>query len=125
MEYKMSDAERYIMGCFWDRGSMKSDELASMVIEKGWKQTTLLTFLSRLAAKGMLQVEKRGKANLYTPLVSEEEYLNMESRQFLDEMYGGSAKNFLAAMIDSRGLTKEDIGELREWLNRQEVDEDA
>lgn len=125
MEYKMSDAERYVMGCFWSKGSMKSDEVASMVVEKGWKQTTLLTFLSRLAAKGMLRVDKKGKSNLYTPIVSEEEYLKIESRQFLDEMYAGSAKSFLAAMIDSRGLTKEDIGELREWLNSQEVDDDA
>lgn len=123
MEWKLSESEQYIMQFFWRHGPMKSDELAEKVAEKGWKTTTLLTFLSRLAAKGMLQVQKQGRANLYAPLVTQEAYRSQLSQEFLDEMYAGSAKNFLAALLDSRGLSASDVEELRTWLEGQEVEE--
>lgn len=121
---KLSEAERYIMNKFWLHGAMYSDELAGLVAEKGWKTTTLLTFLSRLAAKEMLTVEKKGKANRYIPAVTQSAYRREEGMMFLDERYGGSAKDFLAAIVDGKGLTKADITELRQWLSEQE-DENA
>ena len=119
-EPRLSETELYIMRLFWQHGPMKSESLAVLVAERSWKSTTLLTFLSRLAAKGILRVEKQGKSNLYSPLISEQEYLHQESKIFLDQMYGGSARDFLAAMVDSRGITKNDLAELKDWLSRQE-----
>jgi predicted transcriptional regulator len=121
---QLSKAEAYIMQRFWQHGPLRSDELAPLVAEKGWKTTTLLTFLSRLAAKDVLHVQKQGKANLYLPCITEEEYRRTESEAFLQQIYGGSAKNFLAALVDSRGLSRKDLDELRHWLNEQEVDDD-
>ena len=121
-EYKLSDAELLVMRQFWAHGPMKSDELAARVAEKGWKPTTLLTFLSRLAAKGMLAVEKQGKANLYRPLLSHREYARAESRVLLDALFDGSAQDFLAAMVEGRGIPAEELAEMRAWLARQEVD---
>ena len=120
-DYSLSEAELYIMLQFWQNGAMKSEQLAPLVADKGWKPTTLLTFLSRLAAKGMLKAEKQGKANLYTPLVQQQQYREMESRQFLDEMYNGSARDFFVAMVNSKNLSAQEIAELKKWLNEQEV----
>lgn len=120
-ELQLSEAELYIMQWFWQRGAMKTDELSALVAPREWKPTTLLTFLSRLAAKGMLQVERQGKSNLYSPLVTETHWRASESRSFLNEMHGGSARNFLAAMTDAHGLSREDISELKAWLDEQEV----
>ena len=69
-------------------------------------------------------MQKQGKANLYSPCITEKEYRRSESEAFLQQMYGGSAKNFLAALVDSRGLSREDLDELRHWLDEQEVDDD-
>lgn len=123
-DIRLSEAESYIMQCFWQHGPLRSDELAPLVADRGWKTTTLLTFLSRLAAKGMLTVQKQGKANLYSPCVSAEEYRQTESRAFLQQMYGGSAKDFMAAMVDARGISKTELEELRAWLDAQEVEDD-
>lgn len=119
-DIRLSEAEAYIMQLFWENGAMKTDELSGLVAEKEWKPTTLLTFLSRLVAKGMLEAEKQGKANLYRPLVGREEYLQGEGRAFLNEMYGGSAKSFLACLVDGQGLSAAELAELKEWLNEQE-----
>ena len=121
-DYRLSEAELYIMLQFWQHGAMKSDQLAALVADKEWKPTTLLTFLSRLAAKGMLKTEKQGKSNLYTPLITQGEYRELESRQFLDEMYDGSARDFFVAMVNSNNLSPQDITELKKWLSEQEVE---
>lgn len=120
-EYRLSDAELYLMSFFWAHGSLKSDELAVMTTEKGWKTTTLLTFLSRLAAKGMLEVTKQGKSNLYSPLVSRQQYSHQENVNFINEIYGGSTQDFLAAMVTGRMISKDELEDLSRWLEEQEV----
>ncbi|MFV0350897.1 MAG: BlaI/MecI/CopY family transcriptional regulator [Oscillospiraceae bacterium] len=125
MEFTLSEAELYIMRFFWAHGPMKSSRLAQLTSQKGWKATTLLTFLSRLVAKGMLSNQKEGKANLYSPLISEAEYKAGEGKTFLNEMYGGSAKNFLAALVNNNGMSATDLEELKQWLTEQEDTPDA
>ncbi|MBQ6933330.1 MAG: BlaI/MecI/CopY family transcriptional regulator [Clostridia bacterium] len=77
--------------------------------------TTILTLLTRLCEKGFLKVEKRGKTNLYTPLIAEKDYLAGESRNILNRLYGGSLKAFAMSLVDS-GVSKEEIDELRKML---------
>lgn len=124
MEYKLSDAEQLIMEQFWLHGALRTDQLAPLVAEKGWKPTTLLTFLKRLSDKGMLTAEKQGKSNLYRPLVGQNEYLGIKGQVILEEMYGGSVTHFVAALAGTQGLSAADISELRNWLAQQEVELD-
>lgn len=123
-DFQLSDSERYIMQFFWEHGDMKTDELGVLVAEKEWKPTTLLTFLSRLTAKGMLRVHKQGKSNLYSAVVGRNEYTRMESQLFINEMYGGSTKNFVAAMVGNQLISKDELKELRAWLAAQEDNDD-
>lgn len=77
--------------------------------------TTILTFLTRLCEKGFLSVERCGKTNGYTPLISEKEYLAQESRSVLDRLYGGSLRAFATALVDS-GISREELEALRDML---------
>ena len=79
--------------------------------------TTILTLLTRLCEKGFLSIEKEGRTNLYRPLITEKEYLALESRSFLDRVFHGSVAGFAAALCDS-GVRKEDLEELRELLEK-------
>jgi BlaI family penicillinase repressor len=82
--------------------------------------TTILTILNRLVEKRFLAVEKSGRSNCYTPLISRHDYLASQSRRFVDRLCGGSMSAFAAALCDS-GLSKEDIAELRRLLERNEL----
>ena len=81
---------------------------------------TILSFLSRLEKKGFVKMEKKGKINWYTPLVDENEYLQSESKSILHTLYGNSMKNFVTALYDGKAVSKEDIQELREFLDEME-----
>lgn len=77
--------------------------------------TTLLTLLTRLGEKGFLRADKEGRRSLYTPLVSQADYLAAQSRTFVQKVCRGSLPAFAAALCDS-GLTREELEQLRALL---------
>lgn len=117
----LSEAEREIMDYIWrGGGDVSAAELvAAFADSRGWKIQTVSTFLSRLAEKGALTRIKHGGQNRFVPAVSREEYQNGKARRFLEEEYGGSVRKLVAALYSSRGLSKDDIDELRHWLEQE------
>lgn len=106
-----------LMRLLWEEdGPITSTELLERLPAGQWKTTTVLTFLTRLAEKGMVRVEKRGKNNFYSPDVTEEEYRAQETKGFLADMHGGSVKSLIASLYDADGLTPAELEELRRWL---------
>lgn len=120
MEQKLRhlpDSELELMQAIWQCEPPVSRQELETHLSKDRKlaPTTILTFLTRLCEKGFLQVERQGKANCYTPLISEKEYLAQESRSILNRLYGGSLKAFATSLVDS-GISKEEIESLRAML---------
>ena len=119
MKKRLPDAELEVMQAVW----ACEVPVARTEIEEILKDshpmapTTLLTLLTRLSEKGFIRIEKEGRSARYYPLVSRQDYLAQQSRRFLDKLCGGSLPTFAAALCDS-GLTKEEIEELRDLLER-------
>ena len=59
--------------------------------------------------------EKR-KVFYYSPRISEEEYNTWAAKDLVNRLFKGSARNLVAALVKSDGLTEEDIGELRQMF---------
>lgn len=116
---RLPDAELEIMQIVWCAGQPVTSGYVQEHAAQDWKATSVLTFLSRLCEKGFLRREKRGRQNLYTPLVAMDEYLQQESTQFLQRVHRGSFRNLVASLADAGALKEEDIAELREFLNEQ------
>ena len=120
-ERRLPDAELDVMQALWDcevpaeRSALEQKLLGSHPMAP----TTLLTLLGRLAEKGCVKIEKRGRQSVYSPLLSRREYLAGQSRSFVKTLCGGSVSELAAALSDG-GLTKDEIRELRELLERME-----
>ena len=109
---KMSESEMEVMRAIWAfEGPVTSAQVQESLSGRGWKPTTVLTFLSRLT--------KQGKSNRYIPLFSEEEYKKWETQTFLKEVHGGSLQSFFAALSGGEKLSGSDIEELKQWLLKQ------
>ncbi len=54
---------------------------------------TILTFMSRMARKGWLEVEKEGNTNYYSAAIAQKKALKEEIRRFLDEVVGPEPEN--------------------------------
>ncbi len=115
---KISESELQIMRLIWHNPSPVSAAwLMSMLSEKQWKQTTLLTFLARLADKGAVNVTKLGRTNLYAAAISAEQYKAQETEQFVRQIHGGSVKSLFAALAAAEQLSASDAEELRRLLD--------
>jgi len=118
---RMSEAEKQIMDIIWANGRpvITSEIISKLPEDKAWKQSTVLTFLARLMEKDMITATRIGKANHYAPSITEQEYLNFETKQFIKDVHRGSVSGLLSALCDSEGLTKKDLEDLMKKLNDQ------
>ena len=120
MEYKtLPNSELELMMILWRTGrAMTRTEIEEHLPKKRHlSKTTVLSFLARLEEKGFVRVEKAGRSNCYVPLVREEDYLRQESGSILKRLYGSSVKRFVAALYDGDSLSKEQIEELKDYLD--------
>lgn len=116
---RLPDTELEVIKALWDSGpdtprTALEDKLSSF----GWAPNTVNTYLTRLVKKGFVSVEHKRTGNLYTALVSRDEYQAFDSRATLSQLYG-SPRNFVAALA-REGLKKDELDDLRRLLNELE-----
>lgn len=118
---RLPDAELEVMKIIWDfqKPVSSTDIMAELQGKKTWGVTTVLNLLSRLIERGFLVSERKGRFNWYSPLVDEKAYLENESKSILEKLYGNSIKSFVASLYEGRSLTKDDLQDLRDFIDRQ------
>ena len=117
-DFSLGEAELEIMKVLWKAGrSVNTQFINKAVEEKGWKRTTISTFLTRLVQKGAIEGEKSGNTYYYKALISEKEYRRLKSRNLITSLFGGSAKDLTAALVEDGELSMEDIDELRSLID--------
>ena len=117
LKKRLPESEAEIMLTIWEMdGSVTADRILERM-QKDWGKTTLLNLLTRLVTRGFLACGKEGRVNVYTPLVQKEEYLRWESDSFLRRFHAGSLKKLVASRYDGNSVTKEDLEELRKFID--------
>lgn len=107
----LGDLEAEIMECMWELGSASVREVHECLVEKREiAYTTVMTVMSRLAEKGMLQRRQQGRAYLYAPLESRDAFCTNVVRRVMDGLFGGAGGPVLAHFVEN--LTEADNAEL-------------
>src|SRR5215213_4703227 len=89
---RISDAEWSVASVLWASGPLTAVAVMQRLpAGHRWAQKTVNTFLTRLVGKGVLAVERVGKANLYRARVSRDVCVREESRSFMERVFGGLA----------------------------------
>ena len=110
----IGDAELEIMKVIWKaKDPITSLDIGKEVEDKGWKKTTIATFLTRLVEKGALAADKQGKLYYYTPLISEKEYRKSQTKNLIKTLYNGSVRDFAVFFFEEQKLSDKDIEELK------------
>lgn len=115
---KLPDSELDMMIALWNgHQEMTRSEIEEFMNQKKkLAPTTILTLLSRLEKKNFVSVKKEGKANLYSALVTQEEYQQQEGKHVLEKLYDNSLKNFVATLYQGKQIDQNDIEELESFL---------
>ena len=110
----IGDAELEIMKVIWKaEGPVTSVDIGKAVEDRGWKKTTIATFLTRLSEKGAIAGEKQGKLYYYTALITEKEYKKSQTKNLIKSLYNGSVRDFAVAFFEDNKLSNDDIKELK------------
>src|SRR5688572_7979261 len=79
---------------------------------------TVQKLLERLEAKGFVRRDDRAMAHRFTPAVAREELIGRRLRAVADKLCGGSMTPLITSLVESRALTKRELSELRELIER-------
>ncbi|HZS10295.1 MAG TPA: BlaI/MecI/CopY family transcriptional regulator [Blastocatellia bacterium] len=82
--------EREVMTVAWQRGEVSVREV-HLTFDERVAYTTLMTTLDRLHKKGLLGRRKTGRAFLYSPRVSPEQFEQGIAKDIIDGLLGRSA----------------------------------
>lgn len=114
-EYKLGEVEMRFANLIWENEPLSSGNLVKLCEkELDWKKSTTYTILRRVCDRGLFQNE----SGIVTSLVSREEFDAMQSRQFVEESFGGSLPKFLAAFTSRSKLSEKEIKELQEIIDQ-------
>ncbi len=122
MTKKISNAERVVMEVIWERSPLSAQEVIETISpQKDWQAKTVKTLLNRLLKKEILAFKKEQRKYLYYPLLSRKAYLQLESRKFLENWFGGKVSHqLLFSFAAQEILTKREIEELKKLLDKME-----
>ena len=117
MPPKISSAEWDVMSVVWAKAPVTAGEVfEALPGGHGWKQKTVNTFLTRLVDKGVLKVDRKEKAHVYTARVPREKCVQSESESFLQRVFQGATGDLVKHFCAQADLTAEQIEELEQLL---------
>lgn len=115
----LGEAELEIMQVIWEAGTPVTSNyiLKALQGSRKWQLSTLMTSLSRLSTKGFVSCDRSTGNNLYTSIISEDEYKTKESKHFLEKLYHNSIQNMVTTLYSNKAIRDSDIEELRKFLD--------
>lgn len=121
MQSALGELEREIMEAIWQRGETSVREIHASFGERA-AYTTLMTTLDRLHKKGLLERRKEGRAFLYAPRITREEFTRSVAKDLIDGLLGqtgGETKPVLACIVDAVGERDGEMLDVLEKLLRE------
>ena len=111
---RISGSELEVMRVLWEAevALPLTDIRTTLQSRFDWSDPTVKTLIRRLCDKEVVAQEQR-KVFYYSPRISEEQYNSWAARDVVDRLFKGSARDLVAALVKSDGLSEEDIDELR------------
>ena len=121
MSFKPTDGELQILKVLWKHGPSTVRVVNEQLnLKKAVGYTTTLKIMQIMFEKGLLDRTKSGKTHIYRSLVSEESTQKQLINKLLDTAFQGSAMKMVMQALGSRSSTKEELDEIRDFLDQLE-----
>ena len=112
---KIHESEYRLCLTLWEQEPITAVELAKLCLQQlGWKRTTTYTVIKRLCDRGVLA----NNNGTVTSLVSNEEAQAGEIDQLVQSKFEGSLPAFIAAFTRRQKLSKAELDEVQQMINR-------
>lgn len=118
---KLTDSEWLVLCVLWNGYRALGDITAALRAQTGWSRNTVHTYLTRMAEKGLVLIDRESSPHRYSAAVTRAACEAAERRSLLDRVYQGAAGRLVAAFVRDGSLTAAERDELRRLLDEMEV----
>lgn len=121
LKQKPSEAELEILQELWDKPGLTVSEIhQKLEARKQVGYTTTLKQMQRMHDKGMLSRKKEGKLFIYFSELDEQLIKNSIFSKLSETLFKGSAKDMMMHLLGNQETTKEELQELKQWIEEKE-----
>ena len=120
---RLSDKEWQVLEVLWraPEGLTLGQVVEALRPATGWSRNTVLTYLTRMEAKGLVAIDKAASPHRYRAALDRDDCRARERRSFLQRVYRGSAGDLVAAFLKEEPLSAGEREALRHLLDEMEV----
>ncbi|WP_377863628.1 BlaI/MecI/CopY family transcriptional regulator [Bacillus sp. R86525] len=107
------------MKVLWSKSPQTANEvIQALEGQMDWNPKTVRTLINRLVQKQVVfSQQKIGRTYMYGPLISQDEYLQIETKSFIKRFYGAALKPLLVNFLQDEKLSSKEIDELKRILD--------
>jgi predicted transcriptional regulator len=118
----LTELELEIMRLVWDveEASVDDIEAALKQTERPLSQQSIRTMLAILRDKGYVKRRRVGRGYLYREAVKAEQAQKNILTDIINRLYDGSSANLVATLVNQEMLSKEELSELRQMIDKHE-----
>ena len=80
--------------------------------------TTVLTTMQGLERRGMVRHEQAGKAYVFHPTITREEYTKASVNRLVHDLFGGEREALLCHLLGAGKITHKELEEIRKMVAR-------
>lgn len=118
----LTDLEADVMQVVWQRGQATVRDVYEMLQPThSLAYTTIMTVMSTLAKKGIVEYSQEGRAYVYRPKISKKEAAQRSIAKVMQKFFDGSPRALVAHLIDADAISSEEFESLRQLLEKEEV----
>ncbi|MGE5221078.1 MAG: BlaI/MecI/CopY family transcriptional regulator [Omnitrophica WOR_2 bacterium] len=115
---QLGELEADVMNVVWEKGKVTVQDVKdTLEPRRSLAYTTIMTVMSRLAEKGMLDRQKEGRAFYYTPAASQEKVAGSLLQSIVRRLYDGATGKAIAQLLETEeNVDDEELERLEELI---------
>lgn len=124
MQARPTESELEILSLIWSMKKATVREIHEKLAEtKDTGYTTTLKTMQVMHAKGLLTRDEQNRTHVYFPAVDAQVTQKSLLNNFVSTAFGGSAKNLVMQALGQGNPSKEELNEIREFLDKLEKEQ--
>lgn len=121
----VSRSELEVLKALWESGPSTVRQVWERLPQGKWVYTTVQTLLQRLEGKGFVGSHKRDRVRVYMAAVTRQDLVQERLGSLSRELCDGSSVPLMRGLVSGRGLSPDEIRELRSLLDALEDDSEG
>jgi len=115
---QLGNLESDVIKAVWEKGEASVQDVKdSLEPKRPLAYTTVMTVMSRLSQKKLLNRRKEGRAYIYFPASSQEKLAGSMLKSLVDRLYDGATDKAIAHLLESdQGVNEAELDRLEELI---------